>query len=46
MSDAELIDAIAKEWLRLGGDADGFFWAMGDVAKRIRELQEPPKGEP
>jgi len=39
MTDNDFIDAIAREWLRLGGDAEGVYWSWGKLVHRIRELE-------
>lgn len=39
MSDAEIINLIAAQWLSLGGDSDGFLFCQAEIAERIRELE-------
>ena len=38
-TDAQLIDEIAKMWVRGGGDADGFTWLHQRIKERIREIE-------
>jgi hypothetical protein len=39
MSDAAIVDAIAREWLRLGGDADGLRFLWRKVVDRLEEIK-------
>ena len=43
MNDEELIDEIARLWIALGGDAEGFEWLEEKIKRRIEELEEVRK---
>jgi len=38
MTDKEIIEAIARLWVNLGGDEEGFCWVWGKIRDRIREI--------
>jgi len=40
MTDTELIDAVAKLWVRNGSDSEGFLWLSQRIRDRIAELRE------
>ena len=43
MDDEELVDIIARFWVALGGDAEGFEWLKEKIKQRIKELEEVEK---
>ena len=44
MDDERLVDEIARLWIALGGDAEGFEWLKEKIKQRIKELEEVEKG--
>ena len=44
MNDKDFILAIAKEWIRLGGDAEGVAWNWRHLQECIQELEEEEEG--
>jgi hypothetical protein len=40
MNDKDLINHVAEEWIRNGGDADGFAITWTRILERIREREE------
>ena len=40
MDDERLVDEIARLWVALGGDAEGFEWLKEKIRQRIKELEE------
>jgi hypothetical protein len=46
MTDAELIDKVAKLWVELGGDGDGVEWRWRDLRDRVDELAPIKQIEP
>ena len=40
MDDERLVDEIARLWVALGGDAEGFEWLKEKIKQRIKELEE------
>ena len=39
MSDIELIDRIAHEWIACGGDAEGVEYMWMDLRDKVKELE-------
>jgi hypothetical protein len=43
MGDTEIIEYIAKLWVELGGDSEGFLWTERKIYEKIKELEEEPE---
>lgn len=42
MNDSEFINAIAREWLRLGGDSEGVAWSWKRLQEAVQGLESRP----
>jgi len=40
VSDNEMVEDIAKKWIELGGDAEGFTYCFKQILDKIRELEQ------
>ena len=40
VSDNEIMEVMAKLWIALGGDEDGFRWSTTEIAQRIKLLMK------
>lgn len=38
MSDTEIIEAIARLWVEMGGDEEGLAWCYSDLKEAVRRL--------
>lgn len=39
MTDAELIDRVARLWIELGGDSEGVEWCWRKLHDRIKDIE-------
>ena len=39
-NDEELVEEMAKLWVSLGGDAEGFEWLQHKIKQKIKELEK------
>jgi len=39
VDDERLVDEIARLWVALGGDSEGFEWLKEKIKQRIKELE-------
>ena len=39
-SDRQTIDAAARAWVECGGDRDGLFYGINQLADRVQELRD------
>ena len=40
MTDTQLINLVALEWIENGGDSEGLAWCWGKIRDRVVEFQE------
>jgi len=40
MDDERLVEEVARLWVALGGDAEGFEWLEEKIKRRIKEFEE------
>lgn len=40
MEDEELVEMVARLWVALGGDAEGFEWLKEKIKRRIEDIKE------
>jgi hypothetical protein len=38
--DQQLVEAVARVWIKGGGDAEGIEWCWGDIRDTVQQLQE------
>ena len=38
MTDDELIEHVAREWVNGGGDADGLAWCWANIQNKVKEI--------